>query len=59
MPGSGNYLNPYADEKPLYTIDNGNWQQYGEFLTEGTKAIFEKLGPDGFRMNVYPTKRSY
>jgi hypothetical protein len=56
---SGNYLNPWPDEQPLYTIDGSNWQQYAEFLTEGSKAIFEKLGPDGFKMDVYPTKRSY
>ena len=26
VPGSDNYINPYADEKPLFTIDGGNWQ---------------------------------
>ena len=25
-PFSGNYPNPYADEKPLFTIDASNWQ---------------------------------
>ena len=28
VPGSDNYINPYPDEKPLYTIDGSNWQQY-------------------------------
>ena len=59
VPDSGNYLNPYPDEKPLYTIDNSNWQQYEDILTEGTRAIMEKLGPHGFKLNVYPTKRTY
>ena len=44
VPGSDNYVDPYAGEKPLYTIDNSNWREYEEFLTEGTKAIFEKYG---------------
>lgn len=55
--GSDNYTNPYADEKPLYTIDSSNWQEHSDVLTEGSKAVFEKLGGDGFRMDVYPTKR--
>jgi hypothetical protein len=59
VPGSDNYINPFPDEKPLYTVDVNNWQEYAENLTEGTKAVFERLGPKGFAMNVYPTKRSY
>lgn len=55
--GSDNYTNPYADEKPLFTIDNSNWKEYADKLTEGTKGVFEKLGADGFQMNVYPSKR--
>ena len=53
------YPDPYAGEKPLYTIDGSNWQQYADNLTEGTKAIFEKLGDDGFKMHVYPSKRDF
>jgi hypothetical protein len=57
--GSDDYVNPYAGEKPLYTIDASNWQQHANVLTEGSKAVFEKLGADGFRMDVYPTKRDF
>jgi Protein of unknown function (DUF1329) len=57
--GSDNYTNPYPGEKPLYSIDASNWQQYADTLTEGSKALFEKYGADGFRMDVYPTKRDY
>jgi len=57
--GSGNYINPYPDEKPIYTIDGSNWQKYSDVLTEGSKGMFEKYGADGFKMNVYPTKRGY
>jgi hypothetical protein len=59
VPGSDNYIDPYPGEEPLYTIDNSNWQEYADVLTEGTKAIFEKYGADGFRMDVYPTKRDF
>ena len=57
--GSDNYVNAYPDEKPLYTIDVNNWKEYSEILTDGTRAMFEKLGADGYKMNVYPTKRDY
>jgi len=55
--GSDNYTNPYADEKPLYTIDGSNWKEYAEYLTAGSQALFEKFGADGFKMHVYPTHR--
>ena len=59
VPGSDNYTSPYADEKPLYSIDGSNWQEYKAILTAGAQGMFEKLGGDGFRMDVYPTKRDY
>jgi hypothetical protein len=57
VPGSDDYINPYADEKPLYTIDGKNWKDYAEFLTVGSQAMFEKYGADGFKMHVYPSHR--
>jgi hypothetical protein len=57
--GSDNYINPFADEKPVYTIDAGNWQEYMDILTAGAQGMFEKMGGDGFRMDVYPTKRDF
>jgi len=56
--GSDNYINPYPDEKPLYTIDGSNWKEYAEYLTAGSQALFEKFGADGFKMHVYPSHRS-
>ena len=58
VPGSDNYVNPYADESPLYIVDRENWRDYTDILTEGTRGLLEKLGPDGFRMLVYPGKRT-
>ncbi|MGH8445785.1 MAG: DUF1329 domain-containing protein, partial [Solimonas sp.] len=48
--------NPYAADKPLYTITAQNAGQYGDILTEGYKALF-KTFPD-YKMIVYPTHRS-
>ncbi|WP_165787114.1 DUF1329 domain-containing protein [Pseudohalioglobus lutimaris] len=58
-PGSNNYINPFPNEKPLCTIDAGNWQDHAQQLTEGSKAMLEKLGHDGFMLRVYPSKRSH
>ena len=57
--GSGNYINPFPDETPLYTIDGSNWQEHAAVLSEGSKAMFEKFHDDGYKMKVYPTKRGY
>lgn len=59
VPGSGDYTSPYKDEKPLYTIDGSNWQQYADKLSEGSKGMFEKFAADGYKMVVYPTKRDF
>lgn len=57
VPGSDNYINAFPGEKPLYTIDGSNWQQYKDLLTTGTIGMFEKYGADGFKIHVYPTHR--
>ncbi|MCR9106182.1 MAG: DUF1329 domain-containing protein [Gammaproteobacteria bacterium] len=59
VPGSGTYIDPYAGEKPRLVIDNTNWKEHEAKLTEGTKAMFEKWGDEGFRLDVYPTHRSF
>lgn len=48
--------NPYAADKPLYTITAANMSQYKNILTEGYQNLF-KTFPD-YKMNVYPTRRS-
>src|ERR1700739_2934094 len=47
---------PYASDKPLFTITTTNLSQYAAKLTEGHKALF-KTYPD-YKMIVYPTRRS-
>jgi hypothetical protein len=47
---------PYASDKPLFTITAANMSQYAAKVTEGHKALF-KTYPD-YKMIVYPTRRS-
>lgn len=47
---------PFASEKPLFSIISKNYQTYGDALPEGAKALFRKY-PD-YRMDIYPTHRS-
>ncbi len=47
---------PYADEKPVLSINAKNMAQYADKLTDGVQALMKKY-PD-FRIDVYPTHRS-
>ncbi len=53
----GRLVDPFADDKILYTINASNYQQYEEFLSPGQVALIKRY-PDTFRMDVYPTRRS-
>lgn len=48
--------NPFADEKPLFTITPDNVAEYADKLSPGQLAMFEKY--DTYKMNVYPTHRT-
>src|SRR5215813_13587289 len=47
---------PYASDKPLFTITAANMGQYAAKLTEGHKKLLQAY-PD-YKMIVYPTHRS-
>ena len=47
---------PYADEKPLFSIDAKNMDKYPGKLAEGTRAMMKKY--PGYRIDVYPTHRT-
>lgn len=49
--------NPFAGEKPLFTITAANAEQYKDKLTPGQLAMFKRY-PDTYRMPVYTTHRS-
>ena len=48
---------PFAGEKPLYSITVDNMAQHAAKLTEGTQAMLKKY-PKTFRVDVYKTVRS-
>src|SRR3954469_7272209 len=54
--GDGIRANPFAAEKPTLTVDAKNMAQYGDKLTEGTKALLKAY--PSFRLDVYPTHRT-
>lgn len=47
---------PYASEKPLFSIDASNVDKYKDKISEGQAALIKSL--KGYKMNVYPTHRS-
>ena len=47
---------PFAVEKPLYSVTPANLARYTDKLSDGAKALLQKY-PD-FRMDVYPTHRT-
>lgn len=57
--GPGNaYPDPYAADKPLYTVTAQNMGQYAERLSEGEKALLKRY-PQTFKMIVYPSHRDF
>lgn len=49
--------NPFAGEKPLFTITAQNVEQHKDKLTPGQVAMFKRY-PDTYRMPIYTTHRS-
>ena len=51
------HVDPYANDKVLYTITAKNVSEYKNILTPGQVKLFETY-PDTYKMNVYKTHRS-
>ena len=47
---------PYANEKPLFSITAQNMAQYGDKVSEGQREMLKKF--PSYRLDVYPTHRS-
>lgn len=50
-------IDPFKDEKPLYSITAKNVEQYSAILSDGQKAMF-KRDPNTYRIDVYKTHRT-
>lgn len=51
------YPDPFADEKPLFTITAQNMEKYADKLSDGVKALLKQY-PQTYRLDVYPTHRT-
>jgi hypothetical protein len=51
------YVDPFPDDKPLFTITAANAAQHADKLSPGMQALLTKY-PERFRMNVYTTRRT-
>ncbi|MCC2632247.1 MAG: hypothetical protein K0Q43_468 [Ramlibacter sp.] len=47
---------PFAADKPLFSISADNVDKYADRLSDGSKALLKKH--KGFRIDVYPTRRT-
>src|SRR5690242_19676601 len=54
---SQHYADPYASDKPLFTVTSASMGQYANMLTEGHKKLLQTY-KNSFKMIVYPTHRS-
>ncbi|HVT34246.1 MAG TPA: DUF1329 domain-containing protein, partial [Nevskiaceae bacterium] len=52
------YCDAFPDDMPLYTITKANLDQYKDKLSPGQLATFAIYG-DTYKLNVYPTRRTY
>jgi len=51
------HVDPYAQDRLLFTITAENMDQYADKLSEGQKALLQRY-PETWAMNVYPSRRS-
>ena len=58
LDGKGFLSNPFADEKPLFTITAQNADQYKDKLSAGQLAMFKRY-PDTYKIPVYKTHRTF
>lgn len=57
--GSGSqYPDPYAGERPLFSITRDNLAEHSARLTDGQRALFAAY-PASYRIDVYPSHRDF
>jgi len=50
-------IDPYPDDGAVATITAANADEYGAYLSEGQRALFERF-PTTWEMPIYPSRRS-
>jgi hypothetical protein len=53
----GRRTDPFASEKPLFSINSKNMDKYVDKLSDGVREMLKKY-PNSFRIDVYPTHRT-
>ncbi|MBV4518373.1 DUF1329 domain-containing protein [Pseudomonas kurunegalensis] len=48
---------PFASDKPLFSITAKNMAQYQDKLSDGVKEMLKRY-PDSYRLDIYPTRRT-
>lgn len=56
-PHGERHVDPFAEDKILYSITAKNMDQYLDKLSAGQQALLKKY-PDSYRMDIYPTRRT-
>ena len=56
LDASNPYADPFASEKPLYTVTAANMAQYKDKLTPGQMALLKSF--PSYKMNVYASQRT-
>lgn len=51
------YIDPFPEDKPLFTITAQNVEQYKANLAPGQIAMFDRY-PETYKMHVYPSRRT-
>ena len=51
------HMDPFPDDKPLFTITAENFDEYKDFLTPGQIRMFERY-PNTWRLPIYETRRT-
>ncbi|MGJ7513743.1 DUF1329 domain-containing protein [Pseudomonas baetica] len=52
----GNYADPYANEKPLFTVTAANMAEHAALLSPGQKALLTTF--NDYKLPVYPSHRT-
>lgn len=53
----GRRTDPFAQDKPLFSITAANMEEHADKLNDGTKAMFKRY-PDTYRVDIYETRRT-
>ena len=53
---NGKVTDPFAEDQPLFVIDQSNYQQHSEQLSEGHKALLKRYA--SYKLPIFRTRRS-